>query len=69
MLEINALSDFNVEIEMLRDGGSIRGKLKGFRVSWEKKSPEEWQAVLDELFRSKVGRKARIRGTVEVVTL
>ena len=67
--EINALSDFNVEIEPLREGGAFRGKLKGFRVSWEKKSPEEWQAVLDELFRSKVGRKARIRGTVESVTL
>jgi hypothetical protein len=65
--EVNALSDFNVEVEMLRDGGMQRGKLKGFRLRWEKKSQAEWGAVLDELVRSKVGRKARIRGKVEAV--
>jgi Initiator Replication protein len=67
--EVNALSDFTVEIDPLREGGPSRGKLKGFRLRWEKKSPDDWRAVLDELLRSKVGRKARIRGTVETVTL
>ena len=66
-LEVNALSDFKVEIETIRDGGLQRGKLKGFRLRWEKKSQDEWRAVLDELLRSKVGRKARIKGTVETV--
>jgi hypothetical protein len=65
--EVNALSDFNVEIETIRDGGLQRGKLKGFRLRWEKKSHDEWGAVLDELLRPKVGRKARIRGKVEAV--
>jgi hypothetical protein len=65
--EVNALSDFNVEIYPLRDGGQSRGKLTGFRLWWEKKSSEEWGAVLDELNRPKVGRRARIRGSVERV--
>jgi Initiator Rep protein, WH2/Initiator Replication protein, WH1 len=67
--EVNALSDFNVEIEPIREGGPSRGKLTGFRLRWEKKSPDDWRAVLDELLRSKVGRKARIRGTVETIAL
>lgn len=67
--EVNGLSDFNVEIEMLREGGMQRGKVTGFRLRWEKKTPEEWRAVLDELNRPKVGRKARIRGKVELVAL
>ena len=67
--EINALSDFTVEIEPLREGGQLRGKLKGFRLRWEKKPGEEWGAVMDELMRPKVGRRARIRGKVELVAL
>ena len=67
--EINALSDFTVEIEPVREGGQLRGKLTGFRLSWERKEPDEWRAVLDELMRSKMGRKARISGTVEEVVL
>jgi plasmid replication initiation protein len=65
--EVNALSDFTVEIEMLREGGAVRGKLKGFRLSWEKKSQDEWRAVMDELLRHKAGRRARIRGKIEAV--
>ena len=65
--EVNGLSDFTVDIEPVREGGQLRGKLTGFRVRWEKKSPDEWRAVLDELLRSKVGRKARLKGTVETL--
>jgi hypothetical protein len=67
--EVNALSDFNVEVDTLRDGGQARGKVTGFRLRWEKKSQEEWRAALDEQMRPKVGRKARIRGKVELVAL
>lgn len=67
VLEVNALSDFVVEVEPLREGGRMRGKLKGFRLSWRRKSKQEWQAVLNELTRTKSGRKARISGTVEEV--
>jgi hypothetical protein len=65
--EVNALSDFNVEIHPLREGGPSRGKVTGYRLWWEKKPSEEWQAVLDELNRPKIGRRARIRGKVEAV--
>ena len=67
MKEINALSDFNVEVEPIREGGKTRGTLTGFRVRWELKEQEDWMKVLKELENSKVGRKERIRGTVETV--
>ena len=65
--EINALSEFIVNIHPVRKGGQQRGKLLGFRVEWETKEPEAWKVVLDELQRPKVGRKARIRGDAEQV--
>lgn len=66
--EVNALSDFNVEIEPIREGGLQRGKLTGFRLWWERKSSDDWSKVLDELSRHKVGRIARIAGTVEKIS-
>lgn len=68
VMEVNALSDFNVSIEPIREGGMVRGTLTGFRLTWSKKSAADWQAVLDELMRPKVGRKARIRGTVDRIS-
>lgn len=65
--EVNALSDFCVEIEPIREGGIVRGQLKGFRLAWRRKEKEEWQGCLDELMRPKIGRKARIKGQVERV--
>lgn len=67
--EVNALSDFWVEVDALREGGLQRGKLVGFRLSWRRKSKEEWQASFDELMRPKVGRRARIKGRVDTVTV
>lgn len=67
--EINALSDFNVVIDPVRQGGMQRGKLLGFQVIWEPKEPHEWRSVLEELGRSKVGRKARIRGEMDKVAI
>lgn len=63
--EINALSDFNITVEPVRQGGRQRGKLTGFYVSWSPKEPHEWREVLEELGRSKIGRTARIRRQVE----
>jgi Initiator Replication protein len=65
VLEVNALSDFKVEVEPVRDGGMVRGPLSGFILRWEKKSGDEWKGVLDELLRPKVGRVARMQGKVE----
>src|SRR5512133_3383329 len=65
--EVNGLSDFCLEVEAIREGGLPRGKLAGFRLSWRRKDKDEWQSVLDELGRSKVGRKARMKGKVEMI--
>jgi hypothetical protein len=65
--EVNALSDYNVEIEVLRAAGP-RSSVNGYRLRWSRKTAEEWQAVLDELLRPKIGRKARIEGKVEAVS-
>jgi len=67
--EVNALTDFVVEIEPIRPLGRVRGAISGYRVGWRKKTPAEQDAVLDELLRHKAGRKARIRGTVERLTV
>lgn len=65
--EVNGLSDFRVEIFPVRRGGPLRGKLVGFELRWEKKTNQEWRSALDELMRSKVGRRARLQGTEDKV--
>jgi hypothetical protein len=67
VMEVNGLSDFWVEVEAIRQGGPLRGAVIGFRLSWRRKTPEEWRTVLDELARPKVGRRERLAGAVDVV--
>lgn len=62
--EVNALSDFTVEIDPLKSGR----KVSGVRLRWVRKEQEEVSGVMAELNRPKVGRKARIDGTVEDVS-
>lgn len=65
--EVNALSPFTVEAAPIRRGRKV---VKVY-LSWAKKepfSPAE-QAAAREVNRSKVGRKARIGGTAECVTI
>jgi len=65
VLEVNGLSDFMAEIEPVREGGFVRGKLKGFNLYWRKKDNDEWKQALDELGRPKVGRRERLEGSVD----
>jgi Initiator Rep protein, WH2/Initiator Replication protein, WH1 len=65
--EVNWLSDFWVDVEPIRQGGPLRGTVIGFRLSWRRKTPEEWRFALEELARPKVGRKARLEGVTEAV--
>ena len=65
VLEVNGLSDFMAEITPEREGGLMRGKIKGFTLRWRKKTKEEWRTALDEQMRSRVGRKERLAGSVE----
>lgn len=67
--EVNALTDFVVEIEPIRPNGRIRGAIQGFRLSWRKKTSDEMETGHDELLRDKAGRKARIKGVVETLTV
>lgn len=67
VMEVNGLSDFMVEITPERDGGGVRGKLKGFTLRWRKKDADEWKAALDELGRPRVGRRERLEGVVDQI--
>lgn len=62
--EVNALSDFTVDIEPLKTGR----KVSKVRLRWARKEQEEVSGVMAELRRPKVGRKARIEGRVEGVS-
>ena len=64
VLEVNSLADFGVHVEPLKLGGK---EVLEIRLSWWKKSVEELKQVYNELNYSKVGRRARVRQTVEDV--
>lgn len=66
VLEVNGLADFGVEVEPIRKGGTMRGIITGFRVTWWRKSLPELHQAHAELSRSKVGRLARLSGTAEM---
>lgn len=65
LLEVNGLSDFGVAVELRRR--HARAPVHEVAVSWWRKQGEEFRAALQERRRSKVGRKARLRGKVETL--
>jgi hypothetical protein len=65
VLEVNGLSDMGVKVEAQRR--HIRAPIHAVSVAWWKKSPAELQAAVKERNRSKIGRMARLRGTVETL--
>lgn len=62
--EINGLASFTIGITPMKEGRTVTG----FRVVWMPKSAEQLRAAYDELANSRVGRRARLYGTVEAVT-
>jgi Initiator Replication protein len=66
-VEVNGLADFGVKIEPVRKGGTMRGLMTGFKVSWWKKDIPGLKEAYSELKRPKVGRLARLSGKVETV--
>jgi nucleoside diphosphate kinase len=62
--EVSDLSDFKVTVEPVKGKGK---QFTGVRLGWERKALPELHEVERELNFSKVGRKARLAGTVEVV--
>lgn len=61
LLEVNALSDFTVTVVPEKTGRRVTGVL----IGWGAKDIEGRKAAYAELQRPRVGRKARITGTVE----
>lgn len=66
--EVNGLADFGVKIEPIRKGGTMRGLVTGFRVSWWRKDIPALQEAYQELKRSKVGRLQRLAGEMQTGT-
>jgi hypothetical protein len=62
-LEVNGLSEMGVKIDVVRQTG--RGPIKGITLAWWRKEGDEFRAAMAERNRSKEGRMARLRGTVE----
>jgi hypothetical protein len=60
--EVSDLSDFLVTVDPIKGKGK---QFTGVRLSWERKALPELREVERELTFSKVGRRARLRGTVE----
>jgi hypothetical protein len=59
--EVNALSDFNVLIEPMREGGKQRGDVIKYRLEYWRKSADERAAATAELNRHKKGRRERLK--------
>jgi hypothetical protein len=62
-LEVNGLSDIGVQIETVRR--HPRAPVTAVTLAWWKKQGDEFRDAMRERDRSKVGRMARLRGTVE----
>lgn len=60
-LEVNALSDFGCKVKPVLAGR----KVVKIRLSWWRKNENELKAAYRELQAAKVGRRARMKGTVE----
>lgn len=64
LAEVNQLCDFTVEVMPVKKGHTVE---KLF-VAWMKKSPEALQRAYDEREKSRVGRRARRDGAVDMIT-
>jgi hypothetical protein len=66
VLQVNGLSDMNVAIEPRRRHS--RAPVHEFALTWWRKHGDEFRAAMQEINRSKIGRMARLRGKVEVLS-
>lgn len=61
--EVNALAPFSLSLVPVKTGK----KVTHIRIGWCPKSTEKMESAWQELNRSKVGRRARIAGDVEMI--
>jgi len=66
VLEVNGLSEMGCKIELVRVHS--RAPISKVILAWWGKEPHEQRPAVQELNRSKLGRKARLRGKVETLT-
>jgi hypothetical protein len=65
VLEVNGLSDMSVDVSLERR--SKFAPIDAVTVTWWRKEGDEFRAAMRERNQSKLGRAARLRGTVETV--
>ena len=65
ILEVNGVSDMGVDIQPRRK--HAKAQIYEVAMSWWKKEGEEFRSALKERQRSKIGRMARLRGTVDII--
>ena len=63
IIEVNGLLDFSCSVEPVLSGRKVV-KLK---LSWWRKNTDELKAAYQELQEAKVGRRSRLRGTVDTL--
>lgn len=61
--EVNQLTDFDVQVLAIKQGRTV----EKLRLAWFKKSPARLRDAHDERERSRIGREARRRGSVELI--
>jgi plasmid replication initiation protein len=66
VLQVNGLSEMSVMIQERRKHS--RAPVDSFDIAWWRKPPEELATAIRERNRSKVGRMARLKGSVETVS-
>jgi plasmid replication initiation protein len=65
ILEVNGVSDMGVDLQPRRK--HAKAQIYEVAMSWWKKEGDEFRSALRERQRSKIGRMARLRGTVEKI--
>jgi plasmid replication initiation protein len=63
VMEINALASFTIGVLPIKEGKRV----VRLKVNWMHKDADALQAAIREIESTKVGRKARIAGTVETI--
>ena len=67
LLEVNGLSDNGVQIELRRK--HPKAPIHEVAVTWWAKEGDAYRSAVNERNRSKIGRMARLKGTVEASTV
>lgn len=67
VLEVNGLSDMGVTVEIRRR--SSRAPIEAVVIAWHRKEGDAFREAMRERERSKLGRSARLRGTVDAIAV